>query len=302
MKKCNSNIGLVLINYNGLDDTKECLKSINKFYSHIEKLQIILVDNNSHITLKDSYLDNLDLNIVHIKNHMNKGFTGGNNIGIKKAIEDGCEYIALINNDTVFVDDSLLKVVNCLKDSSNFGIIGMINYYYSKPKKVWQAGFRSNLFLGYSKKIKTNNNFMTIVPVDYVPGSSMVIRKSVFEENGFFDERYFAYFEEYDFCIRAKKKKMNIGFLNGTKILHKVGKSSTSSIKLYFRTRNKLLLYHKHGSALGFFIAFTLHLIISIKRIVFSKKDKGKLIKAFLFGFKDYHNEYFYRGSIENIK
>lgn len=302
MMKCNSNIGLILINYNGLNDTKECLKSINKFYSHLNKLQIILVDNNSYVPLKDSYLDNLNLNIIHIKNHINEGFTGGNNIGIKKAIEAGCEYIALINNDTVFVDDSLLKVVNCFEDNFNIGIIGIINYYYSNPELIWQAGFRSNLFLGYSKKIKTNNSTMNIVPVDYVPGSSIVIRKSVFEENGFLDERYFAYFEEYDFCIRAKKKKINIGFLNGTKILHKVGKSSTSPIKLYFRTRNKLLFFHKHGSALGFVIAFTAHAIISIKRIVFSKNDKGKLIKAFLLGFKDYYNEHFYRGSIENIK
>ena len=294
-------IGIIIINFNGVSDTQGCLKSIESLYSK-ENIQVFLIENDSLNCIKEDFINSLNFKITQIINTVNKGFAEGNNIGIKKAIEAGCEYIALINNDTVFVDDSLLKVINCFEDNFNFGIIGIINYYYSNPEIIWQAGFRSNLFLGYSKKIKTNNTAMNVVPVDYVPGSSIVIRKSVFEENGFLDERYFAYFEEYDFCIRAKKKKINIGFLNGTKILHKVGKSSTSSIKLYLRTRNKLLFYHKHGSALGFVIAFTVHAIISIKRIVFSKNDKGKLIKAFLFGFKDYYNEHFYKGSIENIK
>tara|TARA_B110000208_G_scaffold183107_1_gene235484 strand:- start:141 stop:1031 length:891 start_codon:yes stop_codon:yes gene_type:complete len=294
-------IGIIIINFNGVSDTQECLKSIESLYSK-QNIQVFLIENDSLNCIKEDFINSLNFKITQIINTVNKGFAEGNNIGIKKAIEAGCEYIALINNDTVFVDDSLLKVINCFEDNFNFGIIGIINYYYSNPEIIWQAGFRSNLFLGYSKKIKTNNTAMNVVPVDYVPGSSIVIRKSVFEENGFLDERYFAYFEEYDFCIRAKKKKINIGFLNGTKILHKVGKSSTSSIKLYLRTRNKLLFYHKHGSALGFVIAFAVHAIISIKRIVFLKNDKGRLIKAFLFGFKDYYNEHFYKGSIENIK
>ena len=76
--------------------------------------------------------------MTQIINTVNKGFAEGNNIGIKKAIEAGCEYIALINNDTVFVDDSLLKVINCFEDNFNFGII---NYYYSNPEIIWQAGF-----------------------------------------------------------------------------------------------------------------------------------------------------------------
>lgn len=296
------NIGIIIINFNGEDDTKECLESINKFYSHLEKLQIILVDNNSFVPLKDSYLNNLNLNILHIKNTENEGFAKGNNIGIKKVLEANCEYIALINNDTVLVDDSLQKVLNAFEKNKSYGIIGMINCYYSNPEMIWQSGFKSNLYFGFSKKVKATSSFTNLIPVDYVPGSSIVIRKSVFDEIGFLDERYFAYFEEYDFCIRAKRKKINIGFLNGSKILHKVGKSSTSAIQLYFRTRNKLFFYAKYATPFGYICAFIIHIIISLVRIIFSEREKKKLMKALIFGVKDYFNNYLYKGSLENIK
>lgn len=294
------NIGIIIINFNGISDTKECLKSIQHL-DFRKKVHVFLIENNPHNCIREDFLNKLDLKITQVINIENKGFAEGNNIGIKKAIYAGCEYIALINNDTVFVDDSLLKVINFMEKNSEYGITGIINYYYNNPVKIWQAGFKSNLIFGFTKKIKVSKTVPDVVQADYVPGSSLVIRKNVFEKIGFIDERFFAYYEEIDFCIRAKKKKINIGFLNESKILHKVGKSSTSSVKLYLRTRNKLLFYQKHGSVIGYVIALTLHLIISFKRIIFSKNKKSKMIKALILGFKDHFNDNYYIGSIQYL-
>lgn len=295
-------VGIIIVNYNGKLDTMECLISLDLYHKNNSNITVFLVDNNSYDPLDDYFIKKLDTNVLHIKNTNNEGFAKGNNIGITKALESGCELIALINNDTVFVDDSLQKVINCFKNNPSYGILGMINYYYSDPNLVWQSGFSTNLFWGFSAKIGYTAGRENIVPVDYVPGSSIVVRSDVFKDIGFLDEKYFAYFEEYDFCIRAKKNGINIGFLNGSRILHKVGKSSTSTVQLYFRTRNKLMFYHKYASTLGFICAFVTHIIVSTGRIIFSKNEKLKMMRALIFGVKDYFNNHLYEGSIETIK
>jgi len=296
------NTAIIILNYNGEDDTKECLESINKFYSKLKNLQIILIDNNSLFPLKDSYLKSLNLNVFHIKNVENKGFAEGNNIGIRQALKMNCDIIALINNDTVFIDNSLTNAVDYLHKNSDIGIIGLINYFYDDPEKIFQAGFISKLDYGKSSTININNyKNKGIASVDYVPGSSIIIRNNVFRRIGLLDPKYFAYFEEYDFCVRAKRKDFKVCVLLESKILHKVGKSSTSVVKLYLRTRNKLLFFKKHASIKGFWQAFIRHIGITILRIVFQERNKRKLFKSMFVGIKDYYSNFFYKGSIDKI-
>ena len=295
------NIGLIILNYNGEDDTKECLESINKFYSKLKNLQIILIDNNSLFPLKDSYLKSLTLNLLHIKNVENKGFAEGNNIGIRQALKMNCDVIALINNDTVFIDNSLTNAVDHLHKNPDIGIIGLINYFYNNPEKIFQAGFISKLNCGKSSSINIDYKNKGVALVDYVPGSSIIIRNNVFRRVGLLDPKYFAYFEEYDFCVRAKRKDFKVCVLLGSKILHKVGNSSTSVVKLYLRTRNKLLFFKKYASIKGFWQASIRHIGITILRIVFQERNKWKLFKSMFIGIKDYYNNFFYKGSIDKI-
>ena len=295
-------LGIIIINYNGNTDTIECLDSINTLYGNIPGIKVFLIDNNSTEKIDKEILENYIYEIIYIQCEKNEGFARGNNIGIKAALRTGCEYIALINNDTVFVDDSLLMAHTCMKGNPEYGILGLVNYYYSDPSTIWQAGFKSYFYLGHSRTIKYLSEKIEIIPVDYIPGSSMVMHRSVYGTIGYLDERYFAYFEEHDYCIRAKKHGISVGYLSGTKILHKVGKSSTSIVQLYFRTRNKLTFYSEHAPVYGFIIATTLHLVVSVKRIMLSGNERKRMFLALFFGVRDYFIKKMYEGSINELK
>jgi len=296
-------IGVVIINFNGEDDTKKCLKSIERFYSSQENFLVILVDNDSFNVFGENFLKNLKINVLLIRNQENKGFAEGCNIGIRKALDFGCDYVALINNDTIFVDNSLLSAIASLNGEQDLGILGLVNYFLDNPEEVWQSGFISRLNSGrtYSLKLPKSYDSNDIAFVDYVPGSSIIIKSEVFNKVGLLDPKYFAYFEEYDFCVRTKKAGYKIGVLLGSKILHKVGRSSDSPTKLYLRTRNKLLFYKQNANNCGFLMAFFKHLGISVLRIMFAQREKKALFKAMVWGIKDYYNGVFYYGSLNKI-
>lgn len=297
-------IGVVIINYNGNDDTLECLESIQVFMSHHPKflVKVFLVDNNSKIKLDERELNKVMPNIVFIQSKRNEGFAEGNNIGIRNALNCDTDYVILLNNDTVLVDDSFFRLISKMEIESAIGIGGIVNYYHSDQKRIWQAGVINDFKYGKPLSILNfNNKLSELKLVDYVPGSSMVIKKEVFERIGLLDARYFAYFEENDFCMRAKKAGFNVAFLQNTKILHKIGQSSNSYIKLYLRTRNILLFYSTYVSRKVVLIALSRHCFRIIRSVVKTPKRLIPSIKAIAIGVYDFYIGNFYEGSISKL-
>lgn len=302
MKVCNMGgklkIAILIINYNGKKDTIECLRSIDEhMYSDDRVLyKVILVDNGSRDCLRTSDIEDIKSEVVLLKSADNLGFAGGNNYGYKFLCDNNIEYdyLLLLNNDTVVVDDSIAVLAEEL-EKSNYGIGGLVNYYYSNPSKIWQSGtfFRTNKLKDLS--IKTNSEKLEFCEVDAVPGSSLMIKKKIVDKIGLLDDRYFAYYEEFDLCARAKNHGYTIGFLNSTRLLHKVGKSSPSLLKHYLRTRNTLLFY-KNNYAKDIKVGYARVIIRSI--LLFLRKLSWGYFKAMYFGIKDYKKGTFYQGNI----
>lgn len=291
-------VAIVVINYNGNEDTIECIRSLNNFCIGNKDIcyDLILVDNASVKPLSSFSLEVCLLPFFYYRSDKNLGFAGGNNYGIEKYREDrnSADYYFLMNNDTILVDDSLNKLV-LQSILSDFSITGLVNYYYSSPEKVWQAGgvFRESYLK--SNEIAPSPNVTGFTEVDNIPGSSLLVKSDVINSIGLLDDRFFAYYEEIEFCIRAKRKGYKIAFLEGTKILHKVGKSSTSDFKHYLRTRNTLLLYSIH---------FPQYMHIAILRTLFRTilccfkiKNPKPYISAYCKGVRDYEQNNFYLGT-----
>ena len=290
-------VAIIIINYNGNEDTIACLASLEKHTNSIPEIKydIILVDNASINPLTNADLSGYKINIFYYKSSANLGFAGGNNFGISSYNNDGnnADYYLLLNNDTEIIDNSLDRLVMS-SNSTSYAITGLVNYYYDNPSEVWQAG---SMFMAYSlrsREVKPANKNV-FVKVDDVPGSSMLIRKDIIDKIGLLDERFFAYYEEVEFCARARSKGAKIAFLDGTRILHKVGRSSTSAFKHYLRTRNTLLLYHihyRHLMLIAFLRVFLRTLILSIHAA-----DKKIYWRAMWRGIEDYCKKNFYLGS-----
>lgn len=253
------NIAVVILNYNGLDNTLECVESVNNSNLR-EKIQIIVVDNNSQDN-SQNVLKKVK-NITLIVNSANLGYSGGNNIGIKYALQTKADYICLLNNDTK-VDRHL--IINLL-DSDNHSIISPKIYFYpgfefheNRYKKsdlgkiIWSAGglIDWDNVIGKHRGVDEvdHGQYDKEIEIDYATGACIFAKRDIFENVGFLDEKYFLYLEDMDFSIRAKKLGYKIVYKPKAILWHKNAASaggSGSKLQDYYFTRNRLLFAFKY--------------------------------------------------------
>lgn len=288
-------IAIVIVNYNGNNDTLECLESIDR-YCKENDFTVYLVDNASKAPISDSELKKFNVHIKYIQSGKNLGFAGGNNLAVSGIKLGDFDYVFLLNNDTVLLDDSVDRLVKKIEITPNI-IGGIVNYYYDNPEEMWQAGSDT---VAKKLKSKERKDFDVLsedmIFVDSIPGSSMMIPRKIIEEIGLFDERYFAYYEEVDFCERAKESGYQVAFLPNTRLLHKVGRASTSRMKHYLRTRNTLLFYSLHYKQY-MFVAY-LRVILRTIRDIVNSKFKIDYFSPAIKGIIDYRRGLFGDGHI----
>src|SRR3990167_1927416 len=249
----------VILNYNGYEDTILLLKSLPKLKAPGYQISTVIIDNRStddSVGRLSELIGQLKIDKL-IENRKNIGFAKGNNVGIKYALNQGAVYILLLNNDTKIVDNFLPSLLKIDADIAS----PVVQFHEFKESKNWiydYGGF-INWTTGRTYHINKNsqpktNNIQTI-PVDYIAGCCMFIKRKVFETIGLLDEKYFIYFEDVDFCVTAKKKGFSVIVDPTTVIYHKLGGSMD-------RWSNRAI----YRNLLGNFIFITKHL--SWKRII----------------------------------
>lgn len=234
-------LGIVIVNYNGEKFQNDCIDSLLK--QTYQDFKIIIVDNGS----SDKSMELLDKfatdKIIKIYNNDNLGVAVGNNVGIKKSIELGCEYTLLLNNDTFLLEDSLEKLMIGNKD-----VVSPMIYYYN-TKKIWYYGGRFNKSKGTITHLNyQKENYKKLSVTKYAPTCCLLIKNSVFEKIGLFDENYFLYYDDVDFCYRLKENHIKIYITDDSIIYHKVSLSSggeNSKTAIYYNNRNRLYYIDK---------------------------------------------------------
>lgn len=251
-------IAFIILNWNGVNDTLACLASINKIDKKPFVIEIIAVDNAS---TDDSVkrIKELFPKITVIENKSNLGFAAGNNIGIKYALKDLADFIFIVNNDTI-LDKNILKNLLQTQQKYNADILSPKIYFspgrefyknrYSKSelgKVIWYAGGKIdwNNVKGFHNGVDEvdRGQFEKEIEVDYATGAAMFVKREVFEKVGLFDEKYYLYYEDLDFCLRAKRIGAKIMFSPASRLWHSNAGSSASGSALqdYYITRNRLL-------------------------------------------------------------
>jgi len=287
-------VSIVILNYNGARDTVECLKSLEELtYKNFE---IILVDNNSHSD--DIALINKTLNDRFkpiIVNDANKGFAGGNNVGIRQAIKNNSEFILLLNNDTIVKPEFLTKLIEKTSISSQIGIFTPKIMYFSNPNLIWSAGckiskLRSSGFpLSYKKSTSYGNDdkYCTCAT-----GCCMLINRDVIDKIGFLDEKYFLYLEDTDYSYRVIKSGYKIYYVSNSIIYHKVSSSTQKDnlfVPIYYSIRNRLYFSKKN---LGYYYyLFSVYLYITLCLKIIFTNNRIKLFKIIKLAFVDFYNK-----------
>lgn len=236
--------------FNQIKETNKCLKNLSRIKIKNLCQKIILVDNGS----KEKILLNrqkLPFQINIIKNKKNLGFAKATNQGIREALKDKADYIFLLNNDTLLNQEAFSSLIEEIKKSKKIGIIGPA-IKFKKGKKIlfdlggkvdWLLGTTRHKELSFGQFKKTKKE--PIFP-GYISGCAMLIKKEVFEKIGFFDEDFFLYFEDIDFCIRAKKAGFRVCLLPKAIIFHKLSKSLTKNLKARYNFLSNLIFIKKH--------------------------------------------------------
>jgi hypothetical protein len=243
-------VAIIIVNYNGLDDTVECLKSLR--LSTFQKFRVIVVDNAS----RENPLPVLESDFPEaccFRCEINQGFTGGNNLGLAIACEMETKYIFYLNNDTVVTSDTLARLVGYMENHPEVGIAGPLTYYYDEPDVVCFSGGHINRntgrisFIGKGARLPEAPE--KVIFCNFVEGAAIFIRTALAEHVGGFNDDYFLTSEESELCIRVADMGYKLAVLTTCSIRHKVSRSMGAGSELinYFVYRNRLHFIRKNS-------------------------------------------------------
>ena len=235
---------VVLVNWNSEYDTAECLESLAE--QTFDDFCVIVVDNGSERTSIGYLMDRFEWPI-YLQNEENQGFTGGNNTGIECALELNPEWLFLLNNDTTIEETLIEELVRAATDLPNkAGIVGPLIHTY-ETHKIWSAGGKVNPITGQSShRMGSFEEYSQPERVDYVVGAGMLIQTDVFESIGLLDDDFFLYYEDTEFCYRAREAGWDVWYVPISGIYHKDSIDYVfSRLREYYFTRNRWLFIQK---------------------------------------------------------
>ena len=240
---------VVVLNWNLKDDTIACVESV--LAGSYARQRVVVVDNGSQDGSVSALTDHFGEAIDLIVNEENVGFARGINVGIRHALAQGADWVLLLNNDTTVAPDMIERLMSVANRQASAGILAPAIFYYDQPERVWRLGDRHHRWLPIPLKITARNlKAREVLPVDYVTGCGMLIRRQVFSVIGLFDPQYFMYYEDADFCRRAAKADFAIVCVPAARMWHKVSHSTRRDVsrQRYLKTRYRVQFYRHHYS------------------------------------------------------
>lgn len=278
---------IIILNWNGRQDTIECVESCRGL--SYPNFRILIVDNGS-TDGSESILRERFPSVEFIQTGENLGFAGGNNTGIRYAIEQGADYIWLLNNDTVVDSEALGELLKVAESDEKIGIVGSKIYYYDKPDILWFAGGmwrRNKSFTSHRGQDEIDTGqYDETCEVDYITGCSLLIKSSVIKEVGMMNEDYFLYWEEVDWNAVVSEEGWKILYVPGSLVWHKISASirDQTYLQMYYYIRNGLLFFQKHEPK-RLFRLFPYVIYVALK---FYKNGRKDIAEGYLRGITDF--------------
>jgi GT2 family glycosyltransferase len=254
------NVWIVPVNFNGLDDTRKCLRSLAELRN---PASVVVVDNASANDPAAALTTEFPW-IHYARNPTNAGWSGGNNTGIRYAQERGADFVILLNNDTTVHPDIVGRLIAATVAHPEFGIIGPVIRYMDEPDDVMTDGVvfnRPGVEGFFQRKVVSEraSDPPAVEEVDIVNGCCMMIASRVFRRIGLIDDHFFLIHEEADFCLRTREAGFKCGVLAEGLVWHKGSsafKRSGKKWQRYYDTRNLGQLLSKHGGGVRNYAKF----------------------------------------------
>lgn len=244
----NPKVIIILVNYNNYKDTIDCIKSLRRV--QYPNFHVLIIDNCS----TDNSFERLKKEIKKesiLLSPTNKGFSNGNNIGIKWALDNGFDYILLLNNDTTVEPDFLDYLILTAESYKGNAIVTSNIYYYDQKETIWYGGGSFNEITGRVVHIGINKKdiYKEKKPqeVSFISGCCMLFSTKIVTDIGYLSDDYFLYCEDLDYCCRARSNGYKLIYNPKSVIYHKVSSSTKKMPRLvgYYLVRNKFIIIRK---------------------------------------------------------
>ncbi|MEI8348983.1 MAG: glycosyltransferase family 2 protein [Candidatus Omnitrophota bacterium] len=247
-------VAVIILNYNGKDDTLECLESVDKIdYPHLE---VVVADNGS----ADGSLEAIRHKFPQTKNiahNVNLGYAEGNNRAILDAVSRGAEYILLLNNDVVVDAGIVGYLMHAIEKLPQAAFLSPKIYYFAEPNRIWFAGGYwssrcANIISSGYQQIDDCVSWEETKETEFVFGCAMFFKADIIKHINLMSSEYFLVWEESDWCMRARKLGYKCYIVPAAKAWHKIEasfrKASDGLLRYYFWNRNRLLWMERNIS------------------------------------------------------
>jgi hypothetical protein len=245
-------VWVVVLNRRGRVYTIDCLRAVAALA--YPNLSLVLIDNGSE-DFSAEEVAQLVPRAHYLRVAINRGFTGGVNIGIRYALEHGGEYVFLLNNDATIEAEAISELIEVAQSDPHIGIVGAKLLQLDAPGRLESAGLSVDLRRGRIYQIgfgePDHGQYDATTDIPAVSGGAMLLSRAVLEQLSSFDDRYFRYLEDVDVCLRARQAGFRIVFAARARVHHKgkgMAGGHTSPLILYYSVRNHLMLMREHGS------------------------------------------------------
>lgn len=274
----NKRVAVVVLNYNGLGDTLECLDSVYK--SDYPSYKVFLVDNGSSNfpceRIRESYPG-----IIIAGLPCNLGFAGGNNIVLAAARVSGVfDYVLLLNNDATVKVDTLSNLVEAGERDQRIGVVGCL-IRRAGTGEIWYNGAYLNPWTCISQHVQSLND-VCLFDTGYVSGCCMLIKKQLLNEIGILFEDYFTYLEDVDYCTKAHLAGWRVVVNQLAVVDHKASRTSDklTDYQFYFYLRNRMVYMRRHAGPLHL-LFFTPYYFTKMFMVAFLKSlISGNTLRA----------------------
>ena len=283
----------IVLSWNGREDTLRCLESLERVE---HPLEIVCVDNGSSDGSQEAVRERFP-HVTLIEAGANLGYAGGNNLGLRRALERGAQWVVLVNNDATVAGDVVEGFQQAAREFPRAGILAGKVFFADRPERIWFAGQRVSELLGYSGRPRgygreDGARYRRAGPTGRAVGALMAVSRETIEAVGMLDEELFAYVEDVDWALRARAAGFVVVFAPAARAWHAVsastGGESRSTHTLYYGVRNTIVVLERRrplgavGNALrraAILATFSAHAL--------TRQNRGEALAAVREGFAD---------------
>ena len=254
---------VVVLSWNGLSLTRDTLRSLEACQVPGDwRLRVLVVDNASSDGSPQMVRDEFP-GVELLALPENRRFAGGNNEGLRRALDAGADAVMLLNNDVVADPKMIAKLLAALDEQPDAGAAAPLIYFAPPSDRIWYGGGRCRPWLAHSShrglRERDRGQYRSIEDTGYLTGCCLLARAEAWRKVGLLDERYFIYAEDADWSLRARAAGFRLLFVPTARLWHRVSASSAnatgghsmSAWKVYHRLRANVTLWARHAHGLA---------------------------------------------------